>query len=120
MFIRELLKCDKFVAGDNSILRELFNPLKDPLNLGYSLAHAIVEPGNATSKHTLSTSEVYYILKGRGIMFIDNESEEVREGCTVYIPPSSIQNIKNIGKENLVFLCIVDPAWKKEDEQVLE
>lgn len=36
----------------------------------------------------------------------------------IYIPPHSKQFIENNGSVNLKFLCIVDPAWKPEDEEV--
>ena len=36
------------------------------------------------------------------------------------VPPNSKQFIKNIGTENLRFLCIVEPAWKQEDDEILE
>jgi mannose-6-phosphate isomerase-like protein (cupin superfamily) len=120
MFIRNLKKCKKFMAGDNTILRELFNPLKDDLNLRYSLAHAVLKPKKISYNHKLKTSEVYYILQGRGLMHIGNEKEEVIEGDAVYIPPNTSQRIKNIGKKDLIFICIVDPAWRPEDEEVLD
>lgn len=52
-------------------------------------------------------------------MHIDKETAEVREGQAIYIPPNSRQRIRNTGKTGLVFLCIVDPAWKKADEEIL-
>ena len=67
----------------------------------------------------MKTSEVYYILDGEGIMYIDEESEKVHAGQAVYIPPSAKQYIKNTGNSDLKFLCIVDPAWKPEDEEVV-
>ncbi|NLJ37769.1 MAG: cupin domain-containing protein, partial [Candidatus Atribacteria bacterium] len=67
----------------------------------------------------LYSSEVYYIISGKGIMHINSQIEQVEEGSTIYIPPKSIQFIENTGSHDLVFLCIVDPAWKKEDEIVL-
>ncbi|NOX71759.1 MAG: cupin domain-containing protein [Candidatus Micrarchaeota archaeon] len=66
------------------------------------------------------SSEVYYILQGKGIMFINDETKEVRAGDAIYIPPDAVQRIKNTGDEDLIFLAIVDPAWQKEDEDVLE
>lgn len=119
MFIRDLSKCKQFVAGDGSVLHELFNPLKDGLSLRYSLAHAIVKPGKTTSLHRLKTSEVYYILKGKGKMEIDEETAIVKPGHAIYIPPNAKQRIKNTGRTDLIFLCIVDPAWQKEDEEIL-
>ena len=42
----------------------------------------------------------------------------VEPGDTVYIPPHARQFIRSCGSESLVFICIVDPAWRKEDETV--
>ena len=50
--------------------------------------------GEITYNHRLKTSEVYYILKGRGIMYIDDESAEVKKGQAVYIPPNSNKELK--------------------------
>ncbi len=118
MFIRELTDCPEFTAGDNCMLREILHPDKAALDLRYSLAHAVVRPGQTTWKHRLRTSEVYYIIEGEGVMHIDNEDAPVRRGSTVYIPPMATQCITNSGTRDLVFICIVDPAWRKEDEVV--
>lgn len=118
MLIRELKDCPEFIAGDNCILREILHPDKESLELRYSLAHAVVKPGQTTWKHRLKTSEVYYILEGEGVMHINEGSAPVRPGSTVYIPPSATQSITNSGATDLKFLCIVDPSWRKEDEEV--
>ena len=119
MFIRDMKDCDEFIAGDNTRLRELFNPLKDPLKLRYSLAHARLAPGLESTPHRLKTSEVYYILEGTGKMRIDGEMRNVGPGQAIYIPPHAVQSIRNIGENELVFICMVDPAWRPEDEEVL-
>ena len=119
MFIRELKDCTEFTAGDNTRLRELFNPLKDPLELRYSLAHARLGSGLESTPHKLKTSEVYYILEGGGEMRIANEVRNVGPGQAIYIPPHAVQSIRNTGKDELVFICLVDPAWRPEDEEVL-
>jgi len=120
MFIKDLKKCEEIIAGDNTTLRELLNPLKEDITARYSLAHAKVKPGEITHTHRLKSAEVYYILEGEGEMYIDSEKEKVSAGQAIYIPPNSIQRIKNKGISDLVFLCIVDPAWKPEDEEVVE
>jgi mannose-6-phosphate isomerase-like protein (cupin superfamily) len=120
MFIRDIEECREITAGDNTRLRELFNPYKDDLDLSYSLAVARVEPGGTTLLHRLASSEVYYILEGRGEMNIDGERRAVAPGQAVYIPPMAEQRITNVGDDDLVFACIVDPAWRKEDEEVRE
>jgi mannose-6-phosphate isomerase-like protein (cupin superfamily) len=120
MFIKDLKKCEEIIAGDNTILRELLSPLKEEVSIRYSLAHAKVKPGEITYAHRLKNSEIYYILEGEGEMYIDNEKEKVFAGQVIYIPPNSIQRIKNTGMNDLIFLCIVDPAWKSEDEELVE
>jgi len=118
MLVRKLNDCEEFIAGDSTLLRELLHPDKQPIYLRYSLAHAIVPIGETSQPHSLRTSEVYYILSGAGEMHIDREVQVVEPGDTIYIPPNANQFIRNIAAEPLVFICIVDPAWQKEDETV--
>lgn len=118
MYIKHLHECAPFIAGDNTLLRELLHPDKADLALRYSLAHATVKSGETTWLHSLKTSEVYYILEGEGIMFIGSESAPVGPGDTIYITPDRKQCIRNTGTGDLIFLCIVDPAWRAEDENV--
>lgn len=120
MLTRNLHDCEEFIAGDNTILREILHPDKEDLKLRYSLAHAIVKPGETSYAHALKTSEVYYILEGQGLMYINDEEKSVESSDTIYIPPMARQCIKNTGKIDLKFLAIVDPAWRVEDEIVFE
>ena len=119
MFIRHLKDCEEFIAGDGSILRELLHPDKADLAIRYSLAHATVRPGQKTTPHRLRTAEVYYILQGRGRMHIDAEVADALPGSAIYIPPHATQHIENPGDSDLIFLCMVDPAWRVEDEAIL-
>ncbi len=119
MLIRHVDDCEEFVAGDDSLLRELLHPDKSDIEIRYSLAHAKVGSGCRTRAHRLKTAEVYYILQGHGKMHIDEEAAPVTAGCAVCIPPRSVQYIENTGADDLVFLCIVDPAWKQTDEEIL-
>ena len=120
MFLKHVKDCKEVTAGDDSILRELLHPEKADLQIRYSLAHAQVPPGRATKPHRLKASEVYYIITGNGLMHIDEELSEVGPDYAVYIPPGARQYIENTGDSDLIFLCIVDPAWRKEDEEVFD
>jgi mannose-6-phosphate isomerase-like protein (cupin superfamily) len=119
MLVIDLDDCDEFIGGDGSLLRQLLHPDKASVASRYSLCHAIVKPGQTTRPHRLRTSEVYYILQGQGLMSIDGESQPVQPGQVIYIPPHSMQSIQNSGNSDLIFLCIVDPAWQAEDEELL-
>lgn len=120
MFVKRLKDCLEIIAGDGSILRELLNPETSALKICYSLAHAKVAAGQRTQPHRLQSSEVYYILAGEGMMHVDDETVEVGANYAIYIPPRAIQYIENTGSGNLEFLCIVDPAWRSEDEEILD
>jgi mannose-6-phosphate isomerase-like protein (cupin superfamily) len=119
MFIKDLKDCPRFVVLDGTEICELLHPDREDeeLFLGYSLAHARLGPGEASEPHRLKTSsEVYFILEGRGRMTIEGESAEVGSGTAIYIPPGSKQHIENRGDGPLVFLCLVYPPWCEEDE----
>lgn len=120
MPLTQLKDCEELIAGDDSILREILHPDKADLQLHYSLAHAKVPVGQATKPHRLKSSEVYYIIAGHGLMHIDEESFEVGPDCAVSIRPHSKQYIENTSDSDLLFLCIVDPAWREEDEEVFD
>jgi mannose-6-phosphate isomerase-like protein (cupin superfamily) len=119
MLVTGLEDCEEFIAGDATRLRELLHPDKAALDIRYSLAHALVEPGLSTTAHRLKTSEVYYIIQGEGLAHVDGETAGVLPGQAVYIPPGAVQYITNTGGDDLEFLCIVDPAWRAEDEEIL-
>jgi len=122
MLMKRLQDRESINALDNTIIREILNPKhgSQPLILNYSLAHATVKPGEKSLPHKFhEASEVYYILKGNGLMHIDDEIAEVSPGDTIYIPPRAVQWIENKGSDDLEFLCIVDPAWKLDAEELV-
>lgn len=121
MLIRKLKDCREVIAGDSTRLRELLHPDRDYQFHGrYSLAHALVPPEGASLKHKLKSDEVYFILSGQGEMHVDGETADVEVGDAIEVPPNSLQWIENTADVDLVFLCAVDPAWRREDEEVLE
>ncbi|HEY6639726.1 MAG TPA: cupin domain-containing protein [Nitrospiraceae bacterium] len=110
----------EFLAGDHTVLRELLHPAKQPLALGYSLAHGILASGARSKWHRLTSSEVYYIIAGQGRLTVDDTVVSVEPGSVVYVPPGGKQFLENNGPTAIEFLCLVDPAWRPEDEEVLE
>ena len=122
VIIKRFREMKEIVALDDTKVREFLNPKHDEkgLVLGYSLAHASLEPGKASLPHRFKkASEVYYILQGRGIMHIDDETKEVNPGDVIYIPPKAIQFIECVGMERLDFLCIVYPEWEPNAEELV-
>lgn len=119
MLIKDLKNCPEFISGDGCILRELLHGPNEKLEFRYSLAYAIVKPGQKSFRHSLKTSEIYYILQGEGLIHIDDDAQPVRPDQAVVIPIHGVQYIENTGTNDLVFLCMVDPGWRMEDEVVL-
>lgn len=118
MYIKRLSDCREIVAGDRTRLRELLHPERDPVAARYSLAVARLAPRARSLPHSLATTEVYYFVRGAGVMHVGAESASVSAGDAVYIPPGSTQWLENAGAGEIEFVCIVDPAWRPEDERV--
>lgn len=106
------------MAGDHTRLREIMHPLHDQVDIGYSLAHAKVDVGKASLPHQLKGSETYYILDGEGEMYIDDTILKISKDDVFWVPPNASQYIKNTGTIDLVFLCIVEPYWQEEEEEI--
>jgi len=122
MLIRRLQDREPINALDNTIIREILNPEHESksLVLNYSLAHATLKPREKSLPHKFhEASEIYYILKGKGLMHIGDETTEASPGDTIYIPPQAVQWIENTGSEDLEFLCIVYPAWQPNAEELV-
>lgn len=119
MLIKRLKNSKEITAGDRTRLRELLHPARDAVQIRYSLAVAWIAPGRRSQAHRLKTAEVYYLVRGSGVMHIGDEAAEVSSGDAVHIPPGSVQWLENTGEEEIEFVCIVDPAWRPEDEEIL-
>ncbi|MDO9324499.1 MAG: cupin domain-containing protein [Methanoregula sp.] len=122
MIIRDIVNTPHERVIDRSLLCELLHPDKvtGAEALACSVAHAIILPGESTLPHILRKStELYYILEGSGEMHIDKEAAPVSPGQIVLIPPHARQWIRNTGRDNLVFLCIVSPKWEAADEEII-
>ena len=96
------------------------HPERAPVRIGYSLAHGTLQPGARSKRHRLGGSEVYYFVAGQGLFHAGEQTCTVEAGTTVYVPSGVVQWVQNCGSDRLEFLCLVEPAWKSEGEEVLE
>lgn len=120
MLLKDVRDCRNFRAIDDTTIRELLHPVETGMAVACSLAHATLGPGKSSKPHRLKTSsEIYYILQGHGTMHVGHQSADVWAGQIVFIPPGAMQYIENKGQNDLTFLCVVDPAWHEEDEEVM-
>ncbi len=98
-------KTKEFFTPERCHIIEILN---DEVAPNMSIAQARVEPGVYTQLHALQgIDESYYILQGKGEIEIGHKSFGiVKTGDVVFIPKDKSQRIKNIGDEDLIFLCI--------------
>ena len=120
MLEKKIPNIDSIDGGEGTVIRQIFHPHNTLNGIRYSISHSELKPRKKSKLHQLKSSEIYYILQGEGKLMVDDESIQVSKDQVIYIPPHSKQMIENTGNSDLEFLCIVDPAWKQEDEIVLE
>ena len=107
-----------FITLDNSIIRELLAYRNSALK-NLSLAEAVVQPGSETHLHFhKKAQEIYYILKGRGRIQVGNKKRLVKKDDAILILSRQRHKIKNVGRTNLIFLCICSPAYEHKDTYV--
>lgn len=112
----------EFLANDNTLLKEVLHPMTNDTDapIGYSLAFARLQPKTQSAPHRLKSSETYIFIKGMGTMHTDKERCKVQAGDVVLVPPSTIQYLINDSLcDDLCFYCIVEPFWKKEDDELI-
>ncbi len=106
---------NSFITKDKSEIREILAPANSSLRY-QSLAEAIVNPGDITEEHYhLRAEEIYYVLEGRGRIWIEGEPCEVKVGDGIVLLPGKKHKIKNTGTQPLVFLCCCSPAYTHDD-----
>ncbi|MBT5201662.1 MAG: cupin domain-containing protein [Thaumarchaeota archaeon] len=120
MSLRKNSEIESIQGDEGTAIKQFFHPRNTLNGINYSIAQFTLKPQKRSKLHKLTSSEIYYILEGRGDLKIDNETHHIQKDDSVYVPPNSKQMIENMGDRDLRFLCIVEPAWKSEDETILE
>jgi len=73
-------------------------------------------PGSMQAVHGHPDNEqVYVIVRGRGVMQVGAEMEEVGEGTLVFIPPGLAHAIKNTTDDPLVFVSATSPPFDPQE-----
>ena len=75
--------------------------------------------GSEQPIHSHEPEQCYYIIKGQGLMIIEDESKEVSDGDAVLIPSNRKHGIKNIGNTILEYLTANSPVFSEEYEDSL-
>ena len=89
-------------------IQELFHA--DNLSIAY-----ITVTGKATPHLHKHTEEVYFVVKGKGIITIDSEQKKVEKDDVIPIPQNKFHSIQNIADESLELLVVTHPRYDPED-----
>jgi mannose-6-phosphate isomerase-like protein (cupin superfamily) len=120
MSLRKNSEIDFIEGNEGTKIKQYFHPHNTLNGINYSLAQFTLESGKKSKLHKMKSSEIYYILEGMGKLTINGESHWLQKDDSAYVPPNAEQFIENSGNKILKFLCIVEPAWKSDDEVLLE
>lgn len=78
-----------------------------------------IPAGSEQPMHAHAPEQCYYVIRGKGLMTIEDETREVHAGDAVHIPSNKRHGIKNIGETALEYLTANSPAFTKEYEDRL-
>jgi mannose-6-phosphate isomerase-like protein (cupin superfamily) len=75
--------------------------------------------GSEQPIHAHDPEQCYYIIKGNGLMIIEDETGEVNSGDAIFIPSNKKHGIKNIGSNVSEYLTANSPVFTKKYEDSL-
>jgi mannose-6-phosphate isomerase-like protein (cupin superfamily) len=80
---------------------------------GGKLAFAATErepwAGNQFHRH-MKSGEMWYILEGRVVIDVDDQSQELGPGGLAFAPPGSLHRVTNLGEEPVKSVALCSPA----------
>jgi len=77
------------------------------------------QPRAYVESHTHRIQEqVYHVLEGEGIMYLDDRAQVIRKHDVVFIPPGVEHSLHNTGLTQLTFLVITTPVSDDEPNPI--
>jgi mannose-6-phosphate isomerase-like protein (cupin superfamily) len=107
-------------TGELQILTSwmLISPLNTPAQ-NISIQISEIPVCSEQPIHNHEPEQCYYIIKGKGLIVIEDESKEVAAGDAIFIPSKLKHGIKNIGNNVLEYLTANAPVFSIEYESAL-
>lgn len=123
IFMRQLKifnRENSYNTGDLKILSSwmLIGP-NNSASKNLSLQISEIPIGSEQPIHNHEPEQCYYIIRGKGLMVFENESQEVKAGDAIFIPSDFKHGIKNLGNEVLEYITANAPLFSKEYEAAL-
>ena len=99
---------ENFKGGEGNVTSFHFMTEQEVLGAGRVFAKFSIQPGCSVGYHKHDgDSEVYYILKGKGLISDDGTDVVVEAGDAQFCPDGHCHSIKNIGEDTLEYIAII-------------
>ena len=73
---------------------------------------------NPSYQYHFKRTETWVVVSGKGLLTQDGTEKEISAGMVVFVPKQSKHKVKNIGKEELVFVEVQLGEYFGEDDIV--
>ena len=88
------------------------------LNALAFVEYAFVQPGATLEEHVNDYyEEIYFIIKGSGVMLVDGKQHKIRDGDAVYLPPKTRHGMINDSEDVITYLIFA--AGEKHPDEIL-
>ena len=74
----------------------------------FYMRYVTLEPDGIIPLHTHEQIHEMFIVKGKGASLTEAGEKPVEAGNFIYVESELVHGIKNIGNENLEFICCID------------
>lgn len=106
-----------FQASNGEIIHQYTGRLeKNGMSKKHSLAIMTILPNSSSDPHAHKTAEEsFLVIKGSGIIEIDDQRFDVKVGDCVFVEPNERHTVINNGDVPLECVLATGPAWQPDD-----
>ena len=94
----------EITSGTGTTMQLLIGPEEAP---DFAMRKFTMVPGGGMPKHTNQVEHEQYVLKGKAIIGIEDDTYEVKQGDVIFIPARAPHWYKAHGEEYFEFICVV-------------
>lgn len=104
----------RVLIGENGVVR----------NKAFCQGYVVIYKDGGIPEHAHEAVEAYTILKGKGVICIDGEEQEVEEGDCIFIPSGRTHALCNTEDSELHIMFVYAPGtiaehWEQEKRTVV-
>ena len=94
----------EITSGTGTTMQLLIGPEEAP---DFAMRKFTMVPGGGMPKHTNQVEHEQYVLKGKAIIGIEDDTYEVTQGDVIFLPDRAPHWYKAHGEEYFEFICVV-------------